>query len=68
MAVMINSSDIQTSSLYENVTYQIPITDLQVMAEATRIEGRVGAREFTMDRDELQRLREFVTYISGGTQ
>jgi hypothetical protein len=53
---------------HENVLYQIPITDLQVMANATRIEGRVGSREFTMDRDELERLGEFVTYISGGTQ
>ncbi|HEX5870817.1 MAG TPA: hypothetical protein VFY65_10395 [Longimicrobium sp.] len=62
------TSDIQTSSLYENVTYQIPITDLQVMANATRIEGRVGGREVTMDADELTRQREFVTYISGGSQ
>jgi hypothetical protein len=62
------SSDIRTSDLWENVTYQIPITDLQVMANATRIEGRVGSREFTMGRDELARLKEFVTYISGGTQ
>lgn len=62
------TSDIQRTNLYENVTYQIPITDLQVMADATRIEGRIGSREFTMDRDELERLREFVTYITGGTQ
>ncbi|HEX6371274.1 MAG TPA: hypothetical protein VF006_20315 [Longimicrobium sp.] len=62
------TGDVQSSSLYENVTYQIPITDLQVMANATRIEGRVGSREFTMDRGELTKLREFVTYISGGGQ
>ena len=53
---------------HENVLYQIPIGDLGVMASATRVEGRIGSREFTMDRDELERLRAFVTYISGGTQ
>jgi hypothetical protein len=61
------SGDIQKDGLYENVTYQIPITDLDVMANATRIEGRIGAREFTLEGEDLVRLREFVTYIRGGT-
>ena len=61
-------SDIQQNNLYEHVVYQIPITDLAVMANATRVEGRVGGRDFVLEGEELTRLREFVTYIRGGTQ
>lgn len=62
------SNDTEGGRRHESVTYQIPITDLQVMANATRVEGRIGSREFTMGRGELEKLRAFVTYISGGTQ
>ena len=62
------SGDIQKSGLYENVTYQIPIGDLAVMASATRVEGRIGQREFTLEGDELAKLRQFVDYIRGGAQ
>jgi hypothetical protein len=51
---------------YENMLYQIPITDLTVMSEATRIEGRIGTREFVLGPQELARLREFVAYVAGG--
>lgn len=61
------SSDIQKDGLYENVVYQIPIGDLSVMANATRIEGRIGARDFVLEGDDLVKLREFVTYIQGGS-
>jgi hypothetical protein len=61
-------SENQENRRHENVVYQIPIGDLAVMAGATRIEGRIGAREFTFEGADLARLREFVTYISGGTQ
>jgi hypothetical protein len=53
---------------HENVIYQIPIGDLAVMAEAERIEGRIGPRNFTLEAGDLARLRDFVTYIRGGTQ
>ncbi len=62
------SGDTQKDGLYENVTYQIPIGDLVVMSAATRVEGRIGAREFTFDGADLAKLREFVTYIRGGSQ
>jgi hypothetical protein len=50
----------------ENVLYQIPITDLSVIADATRVEGRIGRREFVLERAELARLRAFVAYVRGG--
>lgn len=61
-------SDTQGDRRHENVTYQIPIGDLAVMADAGRIEGRIGARSFVFEGADLARLREFVTYIRGGTQ
>lgn len=61
-------SETQESRRHENVVYQIPIGDLAVMAEAARVEGRIGPRSFTLEGAELARLREFVTYIRGGTQ
>ncbi len=60
-------SDTQGGRRHENVTYQIPIGDLAVMADADRIEGRIGPRSFTFEGADLARLREFVTYIRGGT-
>jgi len=60
-------SEIQQNNLYEHVVYQIPTTDLEVMANATRVEGRVGTRDFVLEGEELTRLREFVTYIRGGS-
>jgi hypothetical protein len=53
---------------HENMLYQIPITDLSVLANATRVEGRIGTREFVLQRGELARLRAFVDYVSGGGQ
>jgi hypothetical protein len=61
-------SETQEGRRHENVTYQIPIGDLAVIAEAGRIEGRIGPRSFTLEAADLARLREFVTYIRGGTQ
>lgn len=52
---------------HENVTYQIPITDLSVIANAGRVEGRIGTREFVLERAQLERLRAFVDYVRGGT-
>jgi hypothetical protein len=62
------TSETREDRRYENVTYQIPIGDLAVMAEATRVEGRIGARAFTFEGADLARLREFVAYIRGGSQ
>ena len=53
---------------HENVTYQIPIGDLAVLADATRVEGRIGPRSFTLQGESLAKLRAFVTYIRGGSQ
>lgn len=50
----------------ENVLYQIPITDLAVIADAGRVEGRIGRREFVLERAQLERLRQFVEYVRGG--
>jgi hypothetical protein len=61
-------SDTQGDRRHETVTYQIPIGDLAVMADAGRIEGRIGPRSFVFEGADLARLREFVTYIRGGTQ
>lgn len=58
--------EVQERGLYEHVVYQIPITDLAVLANASRVEGRIGRREFVLSRDELVRLREFVEYVRGG--
>lgn len=52
----------------ENVLYQIPITDLAVIADAARVEGRIGTREFVLAGAELARLRAFVDYVRGGSQ
>ena len=49
----------------ENVTYQIPITDLSVIANARRVEGRIGTRDFVLERPHLDRLRAFVEYVRG---
>lgn len=51
---------------HENVLYQIPITDLSVIADATRVEGRIGRREFVLERPQLERLRQFIDYVRGG--
>ena len=61
-------SETRENRRHESVVYQIPITDLQVMSNATRIEGRIGPRSFVFEGADLARLREFVTYISGGTR
>ncbi|HEX2210538.1 MAG TPA: hypothetical protein VHG93_22855 [Longimicrobium sp.] len=53
---------------HENVLYQIPIGDLDVMANATRVEGRIGARNFVLQGEALARLRAFVEYIQGGEE
>ena len=61
-------SETQDGRRHENMVYQIPIGDLAVMAESGRIEGRIGPRSFVFEGADLARLREFVTYIRGGTQ
>lgn len=60
------SNETEAGRRHETVTYQIPIGDLAVMAEAARVEGRVGSRQFAMGANELARLRAFVNYIRGG--
>jgi hypothetical protein len=59
-------NEVLENSLYEHMVYQIPITDLSVLANADRVEGRIGQREFVLERAELARLREFVEYVRGG--
>ena len=54
------------NGLYEHMVYHIPITDLSVLASASRVEGRIGQREFVLQGEELARLREFVEYVRGG--
>lgn len=58
--------EVQENGLYEHMVYQIPITDLSVLASAGRVEGRIGQREFVLQGEELARLREFVEYVRGG--
>lgn len=61
------SSDGEGGRRHENVLYQIPISDLSVIADASRVEGRIGTREFVLQRAELARLRAFVNYVRGGS-
>lgn len=61
-------NDTQDGRRHESMVYQIPIGDLAVIADAERIEGRIGPRSFVFEGADLARLREFVTYIRGGTQ
>lgn len=58
--------DSRSDSPSEQMVYQIPITDLSVLADADRVEGRIGQREFVLGTEELARLRAFVAYVRGG--
>jgi hypothetical protein len=59
------SNSIETSNLYEAVIFPIAVDDLMQLAQANKVEGRLGNREFKMEDDEIKKLRNFLEYVTG---
>jgi hypothetical protein len=59
------SSSIDNPRLVEVLDVVIDLESLRNLAMRDRVEGRVGSKEFRLERRNLERLRAFVAFVTG---